>query len=142
MKKKLATLVTSLTLVAVLLFTLCGCSTYGKVQRAFKNDGWTEQTEISDAQKNAVKELFGEDAENKVTIHVFTKGITGNATVVEFKSDKEMTDSLKTLTEDPLLGTYIKNFIENIQNCQIVNGNCVLISGFLTGGLETFRKSK
>ena len=141
MKKKIATLITSLTLVAVLLFTLCGCSTYGKVQKAFKNDGWTEQTEVSDAQKKAVTDIFGEDAESKVTVHVFTKGISA-ATVVEFKSDKEMMDSLKTVTEDPVIGTYVKNFIENIQDCQIVNGNCVLISGFLAGSLETFKKSK
>lgn len=142
MKKKLATLVTSVLLAAVLLFTLCGCSTYGKVQKAFKNDGWTEQTEISDAQKKAVTDIFGEDAENKVTIHVFTKGVTGVATVVEFKSDKEMLDSLKTVTEDPIIGTYVKNFVDNIQDCQIVNGNCVLISGFLAGSLDTFKKSK
>mgnify|MGYP001053935628 FL=1 len=142
MKKKLATLITSLTLVAVLLFTLCGCSTYGKVQKAFKNDGWTEQTEVSDAQKDAVTAIFGEDAESKLTIHVFTKGVLGVATVVEFKSDKEMTESLKMLTEDPIIGSYVKNFIDNIQDCQIVNGNCVLVSGFVAGGLETFKKSK
>ncbi len=142
MKKKLATLITSLTLVAVLLFTLCGCSTYGKVQKAFKNDGWTEQTEVSDAQKDAVTAIFGEDAESKLTIHVFTKGVLGVATVVEFKSDKEMTESLKTLTEDPIIGSYVKNFIDNIQDCQIVNGNCVLVSAFVAGRLETFNKSK
>ena len=142
MKKKLATIITSIVVTLVLIVTLCGCSTYGKVQSAFKNDGWTEETSVSDTQKKVVTAFFGEDAESKVTIHVFTKAPLSSATVVEFKSDKEMLDELKELTEDPTIGSYVKNFIDNIQECDIVNGNCVLVSGFLTGGLDTFKKSK
>lgn len=142
MKKKLATILTSALIGILLIAMLCGCSTYGKVEKAFKNDGYEVVTEADDAQKKIVTAMFGEDAESKVTIHVFKKGLADIATVVEFKTEKEMLDELKKLTEDPKIGSYVKTFIDDIQNCDIVNGNCVFISVLNFGALDTFKKSK
>ena len=42
MKKKFATIFSSLALVAMLIATLCACSTYGSVKSKYESNGWTE----------------------------------------------------------------------------------------------------
>ena len=74
MKKRLATIVSALALVAVMLVGLCACgSTYGSIKSAYEKAGYAESESVSDAQKEIVSTFLGEDAETAVTIHVLTK---------------------------------------------------------------------
>lgn len=140
MKKKLAMIFSSVALIAVMIAVLCGCSTYGGIKTAFENEGYTESESVTTAQKEAVTEIFGEDCEDYCEIHVFTKGVSV-ATIVEFNSTQEMQDKLKELADDPTIGGYIKQTIDNLQECDIVNGNCVLVSGYLTGCISIFKNA-
>lgn len=140
MKKKLAMIFSSVALIAVMIAVLCGCSTYGGIKKAFENEGYTESESVTTAQKEAVTAIFGEDCEDYCEIHVFTK-IGSVATVVEFKSTQEMQEKLKELADDPTIGGYIKQTIDNLQECDIVNGNCILVSGYLTGCISIFKNA-
>ncbi len=140
MKKKLGMILSSLALVVLMIATLCACSTFGGIKKAFEKEGYKESEDVPAAQESIVKGIFGEDAEDYLTIHVFTKSLSV-ATIVEFKSTKEMEKKLKELVEDETIGGYIKQSIENLQKCDIVNGNCVLVSGYLTGCISIFKNA-
>lgn len=147
MKKKLGLIFSSLALVVVMIATLCACSTFGGIKKAFEKEGYKESEDVPAAQEQIVKGIFGEDADSYLTVHVFTKTI-GNtsvpssvATIVEFKSTKEMEDKLKELADDEVIGGYVKQSIDNLQKCDIVNGNCVLVSGYLTGCITIFKNA-
>jgi len=140
MKKKLGMILSSLALVVLMVATLCACSTFGGIKKAFEKEGYKESEDVPTLQENLVNSIFGEDAESYLTIHVFTKSISV-ATIVEFKSTKEMEEKLKELTEDETIGGYIKQTIDNLQQSKIVNGNCVLLSGYLSGCIEIFKNA-
>lgn len=140
MKKKLGIIVTSLLLIVTLMATLCGCSSFGKIKSAFEKEGYTESEKVTSIQETAIEAIFGEDYESLGTVHVFTKSVLSSV-VLEFNSTSELTDRLKKLTEDETIGKYVKDAVEDIQKCPIVNGNCVLVYGFIDG-LEIFQSTK
>ena len=134
MKRRLITLFTSLTLVAVLLVTLCGCSTYGSIKGNFEDANYKE-IEISEEYKNTVAEFVGKDYADKVTIHVLQKqaeegsGLLGQlnkaaiAIIVEFKADQDLVDSLaKKYGKEN-----VENAYDELQKVDTINGNCVLV---------------
>lgn len=132
MKKRLATIVSALALVAVMLVGLCACgSTYGSIKSAYEKAGYAESESVSDAQKEIVSTFLGEDAETAVTIHVLTKKDGGlldalkTVVVIEFKSTEKMEELMKkhVTAEDA------KNVYDELQKLDYVNGNCVLVSG-------------
>lgn len=140
MKKKLGLIFSSLALVVVMIATLCACSTFGGIKKAFEKEGYKENEDVPAAQEQIVKGIFGEDADSYLTVHVFTKSLSV-ATIVEFKSTKEMEEKLKELADDEVIGGYVKQSIDNLQKCDIVNGNCVLVSGYLTGCITIFKNA-
>lgn len=120
MKKKLGTLIAAVTLVAVMLVGLCACSSaWGSIKSAYEKAGYTE-TEATDLQEQLVETLFGEDAEQALTVHVMKKGALEYAVIVEFKSTKKMEEMLK----DHVTDQDAKNIYEELQKLDVVNGNC------------------
>jgi len=120
MKKK-SLLLTCLVLAMTMLMVLCGCSTYGKIEKAFVNEGYTVNENTETYQKKLLETLNAEseeDAKAICTIHVLTKGLSA-AFIFEFSSTDEMNEKI----ED---SATLKGLIEDAQNSDYVNGNCVL----------------
>ena len=148
MKKKLGMLFTAIALVLTMAFLFCACSTYGGIKSAFKKEGY-EEIEATAEQKEQIKSLVGDDYDSKVIFHVLQKqadenaGLLGQlnklsvAIIIEFKSNKDMEDSLKSqLGKDN-----VENVYEELQKLDTVNGNCTIIS-ISPEALKIFKEAK
>lgn len=150
MKKKLAGLFSSILLAALLVATLCACSTYGSVKKAFEDKGYVE-TEVADEYVAAAKKLLGDDYENVSTLHVLKKetdesdgvigaiaGKIGYVAIVEFNSTDDLNEKMKgEVSEEDA-----KAAAEKIQELDIVSGNCVLVMTTLPEGATIFKSTK
>lgn len=119
-------------LAVVSIFTLASCSSFGKIKSAFKDAGY----EYVDIDENASAKSIAasyEESEVSCTVHLFkTKSLIGTdvyAVVLEFKSNKE---AAKALSENNTL----TGFIKDLQDSDLVNGNCALIPLSLTKAEE------
>ena len=138
MKRKIITIFTSLTLVAILLATLCACgSTWGSVKSAFKDEGY-EIVDTTDEQKKQVADLVGEENANRADIHVVKKDFN-IAIIVEFKSNDDIVNALRkseNITDEDIKAAYDK-----LQELPTVNGNCTIIS-LSPEALKIFKSTK
>ena len=118
--------VLALSMVVVLsVLMLVSCSTYGKIQGAFEDAGYT----LQNADKEATGEIETENGVITYTIHTFQKegeGLLGGLTqglstaiVWEFSSSSDL---MAAIEESETL----KGLIKDAQNSDYVNGNCVL----------------
>ncbi len=107
MKKKLATIFSSLALVAMLIATLCACSTYGSVKSEYESKGWTENENCVKLQETLLKNALGEDYAQTCKIHALAKNgsILNYVVILEFKSTDEMN---KKINESETLKGMIK----------------------------------
>ena len=117
-----------ITLAAISIFTLVSCSSFGKIKNAFKDAGY----EYVDIEENTSAKTIAasyEDSEVSCTVHLFkTDGIAGidvYAVVLEFNSNKEAANALSE-------NNTLTGFIKDLQETDLVNGNCVLIPLSLT----------
>ncbi len=151
MKKKFGIVFAALALVVAMVATLCACSNYGTVKKAFEKEGY-EEVEISQEYKDTVAEFVGEEYADKVEIHVLQKksddsSILGGAlsaldvvVIVEFKGDKDMVDSLKdkfNISEEDVKDAY--NELQKLDN---VSGTCVLVIGTNPNSAQIFKGTK
>lgn len=137
MKKKLATIFSSLALVAMLIATLCACSSYDSVKSEYESNGWTENENCVKLQETLLKNALGEDYAQTCKIHALAKdgSILNYVVILEFKSTDEMN---KKLDESETL----KGMIKDVQNSDLVNKNCVLLFSMTNEGREIFKNSK
>lgn len=137
MKKKLATIFSSLALVAMLIATLCACSTYDSVKSEYESNGWTENENCVKLQETLLKNALGEDYAQTCKIHALAKNgsILNYVVILEFKSTDEMN---KKIDESATL----KGMIKDVQNSDLVNKNCVLLFSMTNEGREIFKNSK
>lgn len=148
MKKKLISIFTAVSLVLVMAFALCACSSFGGIKKAFEKAGY-EEVEATEAQKESIKELVGEDYDSKVSFHVFQKqddsgSILGSlgaaldvAIIVEFKKNEDLVEAMnKDLGEENVKEAYNK-----LQELDTVNENCVIIS-VSPAALKVFKDAK
>lgn len=134
---KFAKILTSILLVVVLALTLTGCSSYGKVEKALKNIGYTAIESSDDADK-----IKGE-SEIAVTVHALTNKDSLSITevakinvvvVLEFKETKEMkdfyedSDTLKGLVKDIKDDGTAEDFYNKLVEKGFAKGNCLIIS--------------
>ena len=149
MKRKLITIFTSLTLVVVLLATLCACgSTWGSIKSAYEKEGYYELT-VSDTVREKLPSFMQElldpesGAKTDATIHTLcTVKLSDDPTVTELLS--LMTAKYTVIWEyknlDALEDYYKNNLSKNeqekadelweeFQKSDKVNGNCMFISG-------------
>ena len=92
MKKKFATIFSSLALVAMLIATLCACSTYGSVKSKYESNGWTENEDCVKLQETLLKNALGEDYAQTCKIHALAKNgsILNYVIILEFNSTDDM----------------------------------------------------
>lgn len=133
--------VLALSMVVVLsVLMLVSCSTYGKIEKAFVDGGYT----LQNADKEATGEIETENGVITYTIHTFQKegeGLLGGLTqglstaiVWEFSSDADL---MAALEESETL----KGLIKDAQNSDYVNGNCVLTT-INPDAVEIFKGTK
>ena len=121
MKKSLK--IISLLLVLVMsVVLLASCSTYGKIQKAFEENGYV----LQNPDKESTGEIETEDGVITYTIHTFKKegagiitGVLSGVIVWEFCSDKDLMNAIEE-------SETLKGIIKDAQNSDYVNGNCVL----------------
>lgn len=138
MKKKLSLIFTSVSLLLLMIVTLCACSTYGSVKRKFESEGWTENEELVEYQDALLKKALGEDYKSACTIHALGKdgSLVNYVVIVEFNSTEEMEEKINE-------NETLKGIVKDAQNSDYINGNCVLV--FYTplgGGNDVFKSSK
>ena len=133
--------VLALSMVVVLsVLMLVSCSTYGKIQSAFEDAGYT----LQNADNEKTGEIKTEDGVITYTIHTFQKegeGILGSITqglstavVWEFGSDADLAAALEE-------SETLKGLIKDAQNSDYVNGNCVLTT-INPDAVEIFKGTK
>ena len=137
MKKKFATIFSSLALVAMLIATLCACSTYGSVKSKYESNGWTENEYCVKLQETLLKNALGEDYAQTCKIHALAKNgsILNYVIILEFNSTDDMN---KKIDESETL----KGMIKDVQNSDFVNKNCILLFSMTNEGREIFKNSK
>ena len=137
MKKKFATIFSSLALVAMLIATLCACSTYGSVKSKYESNGWTENEDCVKLQETLLKNALGEDYAQTCKIHALAKNcsILNYVIILEFNSTDDMN---KKIDESETL----KGMIKDVQNSDFVNKNCILLFSMTNEGREIFKNSK
>ena len=137
MKKKFATIFSSLALVAMLIATLCACSTYGSVKSKYESNGWTENEDCVKLQETLLKNALGEDYAQTCKIHALAKNgsILNYVIILEFNSTDDMN---KKIDESETL----KGMIKDVQNSDFVNKNCILLFSMTNEGREIFKNSE
>ena len=137
MKRKFATIFSSLALVAMLIATLCACSTYGSVKSKYESNGWTENEDCVKLQETLLKNALGEDYAQTCKIHALAKNgsILNYVIILEFNSTDDMN---KKIDESETL----KGMIKDVQNSDFVNKNCILLFSMTNEGREIFKNSK
>ena len=137
MKKKLTMLFSSLALLLVMIATLCSCSTYGSVKRAYEKKGWKENEDAIALQSALLTKALGEDYESACTVHALKKEgtILNYVIILEFDTTKEMNEKI----ED---SETLKGIIKDAQNSDYVSGTCILLFHSSTEGKEIFVSTK
>lgn len=150
MKKKLTIIFTALTLVVVMLATLCGCSSYNSIKSAFQKEGY-EETDLAGTYESYVTAIMGNDYASAASVHCLKKGsdngggildaITssiGYVVIIEFKSNSDMEEYLK----DKVSADDAEDVYEKLQELDTVNGNCFLVVSTLPEGYSIFKSTK
>lgn len=122
--KKFLVAVCSVMLVALLALTMTGCSSYGKIEKAFVKEGYTVETDVEKYQDQLLKALNAdseEEAKSSCTIHLLVKkGIIPDvAFIFEFNSTKELREKISE-------SDTLKGMIKDAQDSDLVKGNCIL----------------
>ncbi len=143
MKRKIATIITSLTLVVVLLVTLCACgSTWGSIKSAYEKEGYHELT-LSDKVKEKLGLTDEQTKEADATVHFLcTATLSEDPTITELAGlltaktaivwEYKNVDALKKAYQEDLSESQQEKFDElwdEYQKSDRVNGNCILIVG-------------
>lgn len=119
----------SLLLVFALALSVVACSSYGKVEKALKDIGYT-------VVENSDKEEQYKDDENVTNVHVFEKStILGKeyVFVLEFKSTEKLveyfneSDTLKGLVSDISKNEDVKAMHAKLEEFGLVCDNCIII---------------
>lgn len=109
--------------------SLCGCgmSSYAKIKSAYEAKDYKESEKIETYQSQIV-EALGEDFESVCSIHLLNNGLNA-ALILEFNSTKKLEEAFE---DSATLRGFLKDLedhgvTEAIQECERVNGNCVLL---------------
>ncbi len=132
---KNAVRVLSLVLVLVMAATMfVSCSNkYSKLQKAFEDKGYEENTALEDTSNKIKAELEKDNL--AVELHLLTKKSNGLSSVliVEFKSTDDMikayndSETIKGLVKDISSNEDAQKVYDALKNAGYANGNCLCI---------------
>lgn len=127
--KKLLMTITSIALLLTLSLSLVACSSYGKIEKALEEIGYTKVESSQEA------EDIEKESEVPVTMHVFSNTAKFDMVIVmEFKSTDEMkeyyedSDTLQGLVKDIKEDGSAKEFYDSLVEKGYANKNCLVIS--------------
>ena len=132
--KKLVKL-TALLIVSVMAMTLIACSSYGSLEKAFKDAGYVVSEDVE-----ATVEAFKQEAEKEeivLTPHVLVKSDLISSDMVfilEFKTTDDLrefydeSDELKMFIKDVMEDEDSKAFYDKLVEKGYARGNCLIIS--------------
>jgi hypothetical protein len=132
--KKLVQL-TSLLLILLLTLTAMGCSSYGKLEKAFLDNGYEIITELEEEAEDIKAELEKEELE--VTVHGLTKkdGFKSDIVLIlEFKATDDLVQACKEnntlngLVKDVQEDEDVQAFYDKLVEKGYAKGNCLVVS--------------
>lgn len=133
---KAFTRITAVVILAVMVLSLVACSSFGGIKSNFEKHGYTyvEDADSESTAKTITAEL--EEGNISCTAHLFkTDGLFGvdvYALVLEFSTDKDMQEALSE-------SETLKGFVQDAQDSDFVNGNCMLVPISLTKAEEMIK---
>lgn len=134
MKKNFVKII-ALALMSVCALTFAACSSYGSLEKAFTDAGYTKSEQL-DGTAEDIK-AFCEKDEIAVTAHAFAKksGITTDVVLIlEFNSTDDMkklyddSETVKGLVKDVANNEDAKEFYKTLENAGYAKGNCLVLS--------------
>jgi hypothetical protein len=130
--KKIVKITSLLLVVTTLCLFAMACSSYGKLEKAFLNEGFTVSETMQGLAEDLKTEL--EKKELEITIHGFTKSSTAALVFVfEFKATDDMlefykdSDTLQGLLKDIEEEGSAKEFYNELKDKGFAKGNCLII---------------
>lgn len=123
--KKIVSFALMAVMLCVMVLSLASCSSYGKIEKNFTNEGYKVIDTTDDDGKNYLSFVAGleDDAELKCTVHILKKSVGNYAVILEYGANEDAQKALeKHLTEGD-----IENLKKFSEDSKLVNGNCLLI---------------
>ena len=136
---KLLTKIVSLILIVAISLTAIACSSYGKVERAFINEGY-EVVKLSDK----AKEYDDEAKEYGVSTHYLEKKETLSTlgvVILEFNSTDDMkeyyddNEIVREVLETITSSEDAKEFYDSLVDAGFANGNCLVLPATISAVL-------
>ena len=136
---KLLTKIVSLILIVAISTTAIACSSYGKVERAFINEGY-EVVKLSDK----AKEYDDEAKEYGVSTHYLEKKETLSTlgvVILEFNSTDDMkeyyddNEIVREVLETITSNEDAKEFYDSLVDAGFANGNCLVLPATISAVL-------
>lgn len=132
--KKIIKLLTVATLIVSCLLTM-GCSSYGRLEKAFLDAGYTAVEQLDQVAETIKADLEKEDL--VITAHGFTKksGLTSDFVIIfEFKSTKDLakackeSNTLAGFIDDLEQDEDLQDIYEELVEEGYAKGNCLVFS--------------
>ena len=138
--------ITSLLLVLTLCLFAMACSSYGKLEKAFLNEGYTVSETLQGLAEDMKNELEKEELE--VTIHGFKKDLTF-VFVFEFKATEDLkeafsdSETMQGVADDLKNNEDVNAAYDKLVEEGYVNGNCFVftINPFAVEEVKTIVKN-
>ena len=134
MKKNFVKII-ALALMTVCALSFAACSSYGSLEKAFTDAGYTKSEKIEGTAKDI--EAFCEKDNIAATAHVFakSKGISSDVVLIlEFNSTDDMkklyddSETVKGFVKDVASNEDAKEFYKTLENAGYAKGNCLVLS--------------
>ena len=131
--------ITSLLLVLTLSLFAIACSSYGKVEKAFLDNGYSLAQEINDTSKAIKEDVEGLEIEAKY-YNFIKSGLANEVLVIEFKAKDDLVKASRNLSSINLQLSGIDtkaetdDLYDSLVDAGYANGNCLAISA-AWGGL-------
>lgn len=133
--KKIFVKIIALALIAVCAMSFAACSSYGALEKAFTDAGYTRSEKIEGTAKDI--EAFCEKDNIAVTAHAFAKTsslTTDVVLILEFKSTDDMkklyddSETVKGFVKDVVSNEDAKEFYKTLEEAGYAKGNCLVLS--------------
>lgn len=133
--KKLTKLM-ALLLVVVSLIGITACSSsYGKIKKAFENEGYTvveEMESLTDAMKENLEKEASDDM--AIEVHIMTKALSSAVFIIEFKATDELveyvqgSETIQGIIKDIASNEDVQAFYDALVDAGYANGNCLVFA--------------
>ena len=129
----------SVVLALTLLFSLAGCSSFGKIRKAFEKNDYTLNEDLESVTDSLYKAAMDEETMNEMGITIKVHAFQKNGTLLNWVIILEF-DCSKEKMQEYMESETVKGAFKDAQNSDYVNGSCVFLAGD-KDALEIFKKA-